>query len=232
VLTEADLDRLKARASEIAAAEGKRLTERTRESARMFEQASAYLPLGVASSFQTMDPYPIYLASGAGSRLWDVDGNAYLDYHNGFGVTLCGHAHPKIVEAIDRAARNGTHFAAMTEAAVTLAAELCRRFRLDRVRFANSGTESTMEAIRIARAATGRSLLVKAEGAYHGHHDRTDQGADARRASAHRRDRDTAGHGLPSRPGGELDRRPCHRPGSQGRRVLPASPAAELPRLF
>jgi glutamate-1-semialdehyde 2,1-aminomutase len=75
------------------------------------------------------------------------------------------------VEAIDRAARNGTHFAAMTPAAVTLAAELCRRFRLDRVRFANSGTESTMEAIRVARAATGRSVLVKAEGAYHGHHD-------------------------------------------------------------
>jgi glutamate-1-semialdehyde 2,1-aminomutase len=164
VLTEADLDRLRPRASEIAATEGKRLAGRTRESARMFERASAYLPLGVASSFQTMDPYPIYLARGAGSRLWDVDGNAYLDYHNGFGVTLCGHAHPKIVEAIDKAARNGTHFAAMTEAAVTLAAELCRRFRLDRVRFANSGTEATMEAIRVARAVTGRSVLVKAEG--------------------------------------------------------------------
>jgi glutamate-1-semialdehyde 2,1-aminomutase len=171
VETQADLDRLRARASEIAAAEGKRLAERTRESARMFDRASAYLPLGVASSFQTMEPYPVYLARGAGSRLWDVDGNAYLDYHNGFGVTICGHGHPKIVEAIDRAARNGTHFAAMTEAAVTLAAELCRRFRLDRVRFANSGTESTMEAIRVARAATGRSVLVKAEGAYHGHHD-------------------------------------------------------------
>jgi glutamate-1-semialdehyde 2,1-aminomutase len=79
VETQADLDRLRARASEIAAAEGKRLAERTRESARMFDRASAYLPLGVASSFQTMEPYPVYLARGAGSRLWDVDGNAYLD---------------------------------------------------------------------------------------------------------------------------------------------------------
>ena len=168
---EADIDRLRARAREVGEAEGERLLDQTRGSARMYKLASAYLPLGVASSFQTMEPYPVYLARGAGSHLWDVDGNEYLDFHNGFGVTICGHAHPRIVEAIERAARNGTHFAAMTEAAVTLASELCRRFGLDRVRFANSGTEATMEAIRVARAVTGRSGVVKVEGAYHGHHD-------------------------------------------------------------
>jgi glutamate-1-semialdehyde 2,1-aminomutase len=169
--TEIDIDRLRANAREIGKREGERLLDRTRGSARLYEQASAYLPLGVASSFQTQDPYPMYLARGSGSRVWDVDGNEYLDYHNGFGVTSCGHAHPRIAEAIERAARSGTHFAVMTETAVTLAAELCRRFQLDRVRFANSGTEATMEAIRVARAATGRNIVVKVEGAYHGHHD-------------------------------------------------------------
>jgi glutamate-1-semialdehyde 2,1-aminomutase len=165
------IDRLRAKATKLEKVEGERLLDRTSGSERLYRQASAYLPLGVASSFQTGDPYPMYLARGSGSHLWDVDGNEYLDFHNGFGVTLCGHAHPKIVEAIDLAARRGTHFAAMTESAITLAAELCRRFRLDRVRFSNSGTEATMEAIRVARAATGRSVVVKVEGAYHGHHD-------------------------------------------------------------
>lgn len=170
-MKDADIDRLRAKARDLAAVEGRRLVDRTPGSARLHRQASAHLPLGVASSFQTMEPYPMYLARGAGSRLWDVDWNEYLDVHNGFGVTVCGHAHPKVVEAIDRAARTGTHFAAMTEAAVTLGAELCRRFRLDRVRFSNTGTEATMEAIRVARAATGRSVVVKVEGGYHGHHD-------------------------------------------------------------
>ena len=166
-----DIDRVRANAVKLEKLEGERLLDRSRNSERLYRQASTYLPLGVASSFQTGDPYPIYLARGSGSHLWDADGNEYLDFHNGFGVTLCGHAHPKIVEAINRAARSGTHFAAMTELAVKLAAELCRRFRLERLRFSNSGTEATMEAIRVARAATGRSVIVKVEGAYHGHHD-------------------------------------------------------------
>src|SRR5713226_4301414 len=118
VHAEADIDRLRARAREVGEAEGERFADRTRGSARMYKLASAFLPLGVASSFQTMEPYPVYLARGAGSHLWDVDGHEYLDYHNGFGVTICGHAHPRIVEAIERAARNGTQCAAMTEAAV------------------------------------------------------------------------------------------------------------------
>jgi glutamate-1-semialdehyde 2,1-aminomutase len=82
-----------------------------------------------------------------------------------------GHAHPKVVEAIERAARTGTHFAATTETTVALAEELCRRFGLEQLRFTNSGTEATMDAIRLARAATGREVIAKIEGSYHGHHD-------------------------------------------------------------
>jgi glutamate-1-semialdehyde 2,1-aminomutase len=164
-------DGLTARAKQIAETEAARLEERTPASARLYQRAVRSLPLGVASSFQANDPYPIYLARGRGSRVWDEDGTEYVDFHNGFGTMVVGHAHPKIAEAIERAARTGTHFAVSTEATVALAEELCRRFSLDRVRFTNSGTEATMDAIRIARAATGRNTIAKIEGSYHGHHD-------------------------------------------------------------
>jgi glutamate-1-semialdehyde 2,1-aminomutase len=167
-----DLDGLKARAGRIEAEERERLAARTRESARLFEtRARLVMPLGVASSFQAADPYPVYLSHGRGSRVWDLDGNEYVDYHNGFGTMVVGHAHPLVVEAIERAAREGTHFAVTTEATMAFAEEMCRRFRLDRVRFTNSGTEATMDAIRVARAASGRDKLIKIEGSYHGHHD-------------------------------------------------------------
>jgi len=164
-------DRITARAREIAKQEHARLIERTTGSARLFERAVRSLPMGVASSFQAADPYPIYLERGQGSRVWDVDGNGYTDFHNGFGTMAVGHAHPKVVEAIERAARTGTHFAVSTEQTVAYAEELCRRFRLEQVRMVNSGTEATMDAIRIARAATGRDTIVKIAGSYHGHHD-------------------------------------------------------------
>jgi glutamate-1-semialdehyde 2,1-aminomutase len=159
------------RAAAIAAAEGGHLLERTPKSRALFERAERSMPLGVGSSFQVGDPYPIYLREGRGSRVWDVDGHEYVDTHGGFGSMVVGHAHPKIVEAIDRAARSGTHFAAPTEDSVLMAEELCRRFQLEQVRYTNSGTESTMSAIRVARAATGRDDIVKIEGSYHGHHD-------------------------------------------------------------
>ncbi len=169
--TGADIERMSARAREIYAAELAVLAGRTTASSALFERASRSMPMGVASSFQAADPYPIYLARGQGSRVWDVDGTEYFDYHNGFGSMAVGHAHPKVVEALGKAARTGTHFAVTTAAAVDLAEELCRRFRLDRVRFTNSGTESTMDAIRVARGATGRDVICKIEGSYHGHHD-------------------------------------------------------------
>ena len=164
-------DVVTARAQEIADREARALLDRTPESKALFERAVRSLPLGVASSFQANDPYPIYLREGRGSRVWDVDGQEYVDFHNGFGTMVVGHAHPKVVEAIQRAARWGTHFAATTPTTVALAEELCRRFGLDRVRFTNSGSEATMDAIRVARAATGRDTIVKIEGSYHGHHD-------------------------------------------------------------
>jgi glutamate-1-semialdehyde 2,1-aminomutase len=164
-------DRIGENAARIAKEESDALLDRTKASAALYERAVKSLPYGVPSSFQANDPYPIYLARGAGSHVWDVDGREYVDYHNGFGCMVVGHAHPKVVEAIDRAARTGTHFAVPTEATVAYAEELCRRFGLDQVRFANSGTEATMDAIRIARAATGRDDVVKIEGSYHGHHD-------------------------------------------------------------
>ena len=144
---------------------------RTPGSQALHERASKHLPYGVASTFHANDPYPIYLERGQGSHVWDVDGTEYLDFHGGFGVNVVGHAHPKVVEAIERAARTGTHFATTTPTTVALAEELCRRFHLDTVRFTNSGTEATMDAIRIARAATGRDRVLKIEGSYHGHHD-------------------------------------------------------------
>lgn len=166
-----DLERLFIRAREIEKIETEQLVERTGASARLFERAKRTLPFGVASSFQAGDPYPVYLREGNGSRVWDVDGTEYVDFHNGFGTMAVGHAHPKVREAIKRAARSGTHFAVTTETTVAYAEELCRRFRLEQVRFTNSGTEATMDAVRVARAVTGRDTIVKIEGSYHGHHD-------------------------------------------------------------
>jgi glutamate-1-semialdehyde 2,1-aminomutase len=144
---------------------------RTPRSKALYERAVTSMPFGVTSSFQAGDPYPIYLTSGRGSRVIDVDGHSYVDYHNGFGSMVVGHAHPKVREAIERAAAAGTHFAATTETAVVFAEELKRRFGVEKVRFTNSGTEATMDAIRCARAASGKDVLLKVEGSYHGHHD-------------------------------------------------------------
>lgn len=164
-------DRITARAKEIFAAEHAKLIEATPGSKALYKRAVKTMPLGVASSFQAGDPYPIYLDHGAGASVWDVDGHEYCDFHNGFGTMAVGHAHPKVVEAIERVARRGTHFAVTTPETVHLAEAMCERFGLDRVRFTNSGTESTMDAIRVARGATGRDVVAKVEGSYHGHHD-------------------------------------------------------------
>jgi glutamate-1-semialdehyde 2,1-aminomutase len=164
-------DKFSTNAERIAADEMATLLANTTASKALYERATKHLPYGVASSFQAGDPYPIYVARGQGARVWDVDGTERIDFHGGFGCNVVGHAHPKVVEAIERAARTGTHFAATTEVTVAFAEELCRRFRLEKVRFANSGTEATMDAVRIARAATGRDVVAKIEGSYHGHHD-------------------------------------------------------------
>ncbi len=152
-------------------AELERYSQRTPRSAALYERAEKVMPFGVASSFQAGDPYPIYLAGGKGSRVSDVDGNSYIDLHNGFGTMVVGHAHPKVRAAIENAAATGTHFAATTENVIYLSEEIVKRFGVDKVRFTNSGTEATMDAVRLGRAASGKDVLLKIEGSYHGHHD-------------------------------------------------------------
>jgi glutamate-1-semialdehyde 2,1-aminomutase len=161
----------RARITELTEREASALNERTPRSREMYERARLALAGGVASSYQLREPWPIYLERGEGARVWDVDGNEMLDFHNGFGSMTQGHAHDAISRAIEKRVRLGTHFAAPTEDAIVVAEELQRRWGLPKWRYTNSGTEATMDAIRIARAATGRDTVVKIFGSYHGHHD-------------------------------------------------------------
>lgn len=167
-MADVEIDR---RAQELLQEELRRYEERTPESRSLYARAEDAMPFGVTSSFQAGDPYPIYVAEGKGSTITDIDGNDYVDYHNGFGTMVVGHAHPKVVAAIEKAARSGSHFAATGRVAITLAEEIKRRFGVDKVRFTNSGTEATMDAVRLGRAVSGRDVLLKIEGSYHGHHD-------------------------------------------------------------
>jgi glutamate-1-semialdehyde 2,1-aminomutase len=157
------------RIRELTEREGERFAARTRASQAMFGRASGALAAGVASSFHSHRPWPLYLDRGEGASVWDVDGNEYADFHNGFSAMVQGHAHPAIAAAVRERVGLGTHFGATTEAAVAVAEELTRRFGLERWRFTNSGTEANMAAIRLARAFTGREDVVRMAGAYHGH---------------------------------------------------------------
>ncbi len=141
------------------------------ESRRMAEKAATALAGGVTSSWQITRPQPVWLSHGKGSKLYDVDGNEYVDLHGGYGASLAGHGHPAIVEAVRAQIAFGTHFAQPTRNALAVAEELSRRFGLPTWRFANSGTEATMDAVHLIRAITGRDLIIKVEGCYHGHHD-------------------------------------------------------------
>ena len=148
-----------------------RLRERTAKSGEYFARASKVMPGGVPSQFQKNDPWPVYLTKGSGATVWDVDGNEYVDFHNGFGVMTVGHANPTIAAAVKARMDEGTHFAAPTEGSIVVAEELRRRWGLPHWRFTNSGTESTMDAIHLARGFTGKDVIIKIEGTYHGHHD-------------------------------------------------------------
>src|SRR3954468_4097979 len=147
------------------------LAERTPRSGEYFDRAKRVMPKGVPSSFQENEPWPVYVERGSGAQVWDVDGNEYIDFHNGFGVMCVGHANPVIAKAVADRAALGTHFAAPTEGSIAVAEELTRRFGLPQWRFTNSGTEATMDAIHLARGVTGRDVILKIEGSYHGHHD-------------------------------------------------------------
>jgi len=157
--------------SEIIARQEEIFTRRQPESRRMASRAGHALAGGVTSSWQITRPQPVWLSHGKGSKIYDVDGNEYVDLHGGYGAGLAGHGHPAIVEAVRGQAALGTHFAQPTRGAILVAEELSRRFGLPQWRFANSGTEATMDAVHLMRAITGRDLIIKVEGCYHGHHD-------------------------------------------------------------
>ena len=147
------------------------LGERLPRSLAFAKRASQSLAGGVSCTWHALDPYTIYGVRGRGSRLWDLDDNEYVDLHCGYGVMVVGHAHPKVVEAVRERMGLGTHFAMPVEETVEVAELLAARFGVPLWRFKNSGSEATMEACRIMRAATGRDLIVKVEGCYHGSSD-------------------------------------------------------------
>ena len=145
-------------------------------SADLYRRAVELLPGGVNSPVRAMRQigrdYPIFIERGEGCELVDVDGNRYVDWVCSWGPLILGHAHPRVVEAVRAAAGLGTSYGAPTEGEVELAAEVCERFTsVEMVRLVNSGTEASMTAVRLARAATGRDKVVKFAGAYHGHVD-------------------------------------------------------------
>jgi glutamate-1-semialdehyde 2,1-aminomutase len=139
------------------------------------KRAEQLIPGGVNSpvrAFRSVGSDPPFLVRGEGARVWDADGNRYIDYVGSWGPLILGHADPQVIEAIVQAARNGTSFGASTPTEADLAALVIEAFpAVEKVRFVSSGTEATMSAIRLARAATKRKIIVKFEGCYHGHSD-------------------------------------------------------------
>jgi glutamate-1-semialdehyde 2,1-aminomutase len=144
---------------------------RTPRSQEMWARACEVMPGGVTSSWASTRPIPVWIERGHGSHVWDVDGNEYVDYHAGYGVNVVGHANPHVVDAVQGRVTMGTHFAQPTPDSIAVAEMLAGRFGLPQWRFTNSGTEATMDSVHLARAITGRQLVVKIEGSYHGHHD-------------------------------------------------------------
>jgi glutamate-1-semialdehyde 2,1-aminomutase len=159
------------RVDELIANEETKFKSKRRRSDQMWKEAREFISRGVPSSFQDAPPQPLFVKSGKGSRILDVDDNEYVDFHNGFGVMVVGHAHPLIVEALSERIRAGTHFAQPVDDAREVAKNLAYRFKQPQWRFSNSGTEATLDAVRLARGFTGRDRIVKIEGSYHGHHD-------------------------------------------------------------
>ncbi len=147
-------------------------TAKTTRSRQLFEEALRVMPGGNSRTTTFYDPYPFYITRGEGCRIWDADGAERLDFNGNYTSLILGHAHPQVVRAIQDAATRGMSFPGPSEHEIRLAEILTRRIpTMDVIRFANSGTEATMHAVRVARAFTGRSKIAKFEGAYHGTHD-------------------------------------------------------------
>ncbi len=145
------------------------------QSREAFARAKRVIPGGVNSpvrAFKSVGREPVFIERGEGARLWDIDGNSYIDYVGSWGPLILGHAHPEVVEAIKKTAERGSSFGAPTELETELAEEVLQAYpSMDMIRMVNSGTEATMSALRLARGVTGRTKIVKFEGCYHGHSD-------------------------------------------------------------
>lgn len=146
-----------------------------KRSQRLFKEAKELIPGGVNSpvrAFKAVGGSPIFIKRAKGSKVYDVDGNAYIDYVLSWGPLILGHAHPKVVNALKKAIENGTSYGAPTSLEIKLARLVLKAYpSMDKIRMVNSGTEATMSAIRVARGFTGRDKIIKFEGCYHGHAD-------------------------------------------------------------
>ena len=147
----------------------------SKRSGELFEAAQRYLPGGVNSpvrAFKAVGGYPLFIERGRASRIYDEDGNEFIDYVCSWGPMILGHSHPRVVEALKKAVEQGTSFGAPTELETTLAEMICAAMpSIEMIRFVNSGTEAAMSALRVARAFTRRDRIVKFAGCYHGHSD-------------------------------------------------------------
>ncbi len=155
----------------VLAAEWELFTKNTKGSAIESKRAFNSMPLGVTSSFQHWDPYPISISSAKGAYMTDVDGRQLLDLSMGFGAMLAGHLNPVVIEEIQTSLNQGMLFVTPSPTSSDAAERICKRFGIDQVRFTNSGTESTMYAVRVARSATEKMGILKIEGGYHGSYD-------------------------------------------------------------
>ncbi|MDQ5850602.1 MAG: aminotransferase class III-fold pyridoxal phosphate-dependent enzyme, partial [Chloroflexota bacterium] len=145
----------------------------------LYERALAHFPSGVTHDARWMEPFPVAVAHAAGAYKWDVDGNRLIDYWQGHGALLLGHAHAPVVEAIQRQAARGTHYGANHELEVEWAEQVKRCFpHVEQVRFTASGTEATMLAVRLARVHTGKPAIIRFAGHFHGWHDLLAAGAE------------------------------------------------------
>ena len=159
------------RVKEILKQEWELFSKQTGKSAEESRRSFKSLPLGVTSSFQHWDPYPISIVSAKGAYMTDVDGRQLLDLSMGFGAMFAGHLNPTVIEEIQTSLKTGMLFVTPSPTSTDAAQMICNRFKIDQVRFTNSGTESTMYAVRVARSATDKMGILKVEGGYHGSYD-------------------------------------------------------------
>ena len=133
---------------------------RTKKSARAWEAAKRRIPSGVNSNYRLVDPYPLYVRNARGSRMWDADGNEYVDFNMAFGALVAGHSHPILAKAMRERVSNGTIFGYESVDAGPLADHMCHRYQVDRLKFSMTGLDATLFAVRLARAVTGRRRIL------------------------------------------------------------------------